>query len=458
MKGLAKLKSHIPGIGWPAIADPIAANLLALLAQLEDSEWWTAEQLAGKQLDQFGLLAQHAWQQSPFFRKRFEQAGIDPRQSWTPALLAAIPLLTRAELMQQAEHIYCRALPQPHGGTHKTQSSGSTGQMLTVLRTDVTQLFWLALALREHLWHERDFSATLAVIKAMTPTLDDPAKAAQMGWGHPATLLFATGPSYSQPLAMEVKQQAAWLNRIQPQYLLTYPTNLAALLDLAERGEATLPASLRQVRTVGETLHPSLRERCRKLGNIGVVDLYSAQEVGLIALQCPVSGLYHVQSESLIVEVLDDAGQQCKTGEVGRVVITDLHNFATPLIRYEIRDYAEVGPVCPCGRGLPTLSRIMGRRRNLVTLPDGSKHWPLVGAYHYREIADIRQYQAIQHTLEDIEIRLVVSPLTREQEAAIGALAHQALGYPFRLRFSYFEQELPGTRGGKFEEFISLVS
>ena len=51
-----------------------------------------------------------------------------------------------------------------------------------------------------------------------------------------------------------------------------------------------------------------------------------------------------------------------------------------------------------------------------------------------------------------------MAPLTREQETAISALVQQALGYPFRLRFSYFEQELPGTQGGKFEEFISLVS
>lgn len=428
-----------------------------LLAQLEQSQWRPADELRAMQMQRFAQLARHAWDHSPFHRLRFGRAGLEMDAPWTMERFARLPLLTRSELMLQLEHILCHALPPGHGQTHRVQTSGSTGQTVTVLRTDATQLFWLALSMRDHLWHERDFSATLAIIKAMTPAQDDPAVAAKMGWGHPTTLLFNTGPSYSQPLSMDVAQQTAWLARINPTYLLTYPSNLSALLDRYENGEPVPPA-LREVRTIGETLHDGLRERCKKPGNLSIVDMYSSQEVGLIALQCPVSGLYHIQSENLIVEVLDDAGQPCKSGQVGRVVITDLHNFATPLIRYEIRDYAEVGPVCPCGRGLPTLSRIMGRRRNMVTLPDGSKHWPLVGAYHYREIADIRQYQAIQHTLEDIEIRLVVSPLTREQEAAIGALAQQALGYPFRLRFSYFDRELPGTRGGKFEEFISRVS
>jgi len=136
--------------------------------------------------------------------------------------------------------------------------------------------------------------------------------------------------------------------------------------------------------------------------------LAGAMASGIIALQCPVSGLYHAQSESLLVEVLNDEGQPCKPGEVGRIVITDLHNFATPLIRYEIRDYAEVGPPCPCGRGLQTFSRIMGRRRNMVVFPNGERHWPLVGAYRFREVADIKQYQVIQHALDDIEVMLDV--------------------------------------------------
>lgn len=457
MKLHRTLRSSIDGVAWPAIPDPVAANLVALLTQFDDIQWLSADELTRLQLQQFSRLTAHAHRHSTFYQTRFSQAGLNTEIPWTAESFSAIPLLTRAELMQEAEHIHCRAIPQRHGAVNKVQTSGSTGQTVTVLKTEVTQLFWLALAMREHLWHERDFSATLAIIKAMTPTQDDALVAAKMGWGHPTTLLFETGPSYSQPLAMDVAQQIAWLVRIDPKYLLTYPSNLWALLDRYESGEP-IPSALKHIRTVGETLHPGLRERCKKLGDIDIVDMYSSQEVGLIALQCPVSGLYHVQSESLIVEVLDDEGRQCQPGQIGRVVITDLHNFATPLIRYEIRDYAEVGPICPCGRGLPTLSRIMGRRRNMVSFPNGSKHWPLIGAYRFREVADIKQYQAIQHSLNEVEIRLVVdAPLTTVHEAKLTTLIHNALGHTFPLRFSYFKEELPKTKGGKFEEFISLV-
>lgn len=165
---------------------------------------------------------------------------------------------------------------------------------------------------------------------------------------------------------------------------------------------------------------------------VRVVDNYSSQEVGAIALECPESGLYHVQSESLIVEVLDDAGAPCSAGQIGRVVVTDLHNFATPLIRYELRDYAEVGPVCPCGRGLPTLARVLGRRRNMVMLPGGEHHWPLVGLHRYREVAAILQYQLVQHSLEEVEMRLVTAggPLGQALEQRLRAIVQQALGAP----------------------------
>ncbi|MBU3903654.1 MAG: phenylacetate--CoA ligase family protein [Gammaproteobacteria bacterium] len=433
-------------------------SLQTLLTQLEKSQWDSAHTLQDLQLERFARLTSHAWRHSPFFRLRLEQAGFTLGQAWTAEAFARIPLLTRSELMLQEAHIRCHAIPPEHGQTYRMQTSGSTGQVVSLLRTDCTQLHWLALAMREHQWHRRDFSATLAIIKATTPTMDDPIRAAQTGWGPPVSLFQQTGPSFSQPLSMPVAQQAVWLARIDPKYLLTYPTNLSALLDAYERGEAAAPVALRQVRTVGETLHPGLRERCKALGDIGIVDMYSSQELGLIALQCPESGLYHTQDENLIVEILDEQGQPCAEGAVGRVVITDLHNYATPLIRYEIRDYAERGPACSCGRGLGSLKRIMGRRRNMVTLPDGSKHWPLVGAHRYREVADIRQYQVIQHGLDDIELRLLVTPLTPGQEAAIATLAHQALGHPFKLRFSYFDRELPNTGNGKFEEFISLLA
>jgi phenylacetate-CoA ligase len=160
-------------------------------------------------------------------------------------------------------------------------------------------------------------------------------------------------------------------------------------------------------------------------------------------------------AENLIVEILGPDGAQAGAGETGRLTITDLRNYATPLIRYDIGDYAEVGPPCSCGRSLPTLRRVLGRERNLILMPDGTRHWPLVGFHKFREIAPIVQYQFIQDSRESIEMRLVVERMLDDaEESALRALVQTALGFDFAIRFVYFDGEIPAAPGGKFEEFV----
>jgi phenylacetate-CoA ligase len=227
--------------------------------------------------------------------------------------------------------------------------------------------------------------------------------------------------------------------------------------ECAARG-VSLP-SLRHIRTIGETLSPQLREVARAFFHARVADGYSSQEIGYLACECPDAPLYHVMAETVIVEILDGSGARCREGQIGRVVVTDLHNFATPLIRYDIGDYAEPGPACPCGRGLPTLKRIYGRERNLILMPDGTRHWPLVGYARFREIAPINQFQLIQEDRESVTVRLVAArPLTSGEEDELRAHIQASLGFAFALRFAYFEAKIPAGPTGKFEEFICKVS
>jgi phenylacetate-CoA ligase len=453
----ALFRSATPGMLWPAMPGRVSAELLAQLYQLEQTQYFPEQLLRARQLQQLGLVVRHAAETCDFYRDRLEAVGFDPLQPWTQEQLLRLPLLTRRELLTRAEAIHSRAVPETHGKWHELQTSGSTGQVVAVRRTGVNQLLWLALTMRDHVWHQRDFRKTLVVVRANVTEQRDEAVAREVGWGPPASLLHETGPSYSMPLTTDVDELASWLLEKDPAYLLTYPTYLQGLLDcFARRGQR--PKSLEQVRTIGETLSPDLRDRCQEVLGAPIVDAYSAQEVGVIALQCPVSGLYHVQAESLIVEVLDAQGRACRPGESGRVVVTDLHNFATPLLRYELRDYAEVGPPCSCGRGLPTLRRVLGRERNMVRLPNGERHWPLVGLHRFREVEQILQYQLVQHDLEQVEMRLVTAArLDAGAEARLIEIVQQALGHPFRIRLVYSQGEL-APAGGKFEEFVCRVA
>jgi phenylacetate-CoA ligase len=185
--------------------------------------------------------------------------------------------------------------------------------------------------------------------------------------------------------------------------------------------------------------------------------MYSANELGYLALQCPEHEHYHVQAEGVLLEVLGEDNRPCATGEIGRVVVTSLHNFAMPLLRYDIGDYAEAGPPCPCGRGLPVLSRIVGRTRNMLTLASGERYWPNFGLRGLTDELPILQHQIVQKAFDRIEARLVTERgLTVEEEGRLRAQLLSRLPAGFRADIVYCEAIARGE-GGKFEDFVSEV-
>jgi phenylacetate-CoA ligase len=445
-----QFQSALPGMAWPAVPAGDAGAALGLLFQLEHSQWLSAEQLIELQLRQLEVLLRHAHATVPHYRERW--GGVyDPARPLTRERFAGLPLLTRRELQERHEAIKSRDIPASHGAAYEKRTSGSTGAPVRVLKTPLVNLMWNVFTLRDHLWHGRDLRRKLAAIRHGV------SEGEFDGWGPATQGLVATGPSAVLGIRAEVDAQLSWLERQQPDYLMTYPS-IAAELARRSLDRGVRLASLREVRTFGEQLPPGLRELCRQAWQAPLTDAYSAEETGYIALQCPQHEHYHVQSEGALVEVLDDRGRPCAAGEVGRIVVTDLHNFATPLIRYELGDFAEAGAPCPCGRGLPVLKRILGRVRNLLVTAKGERYWPPLGSRRFFEIAPVLKHQVVQKEFDLLEVRLVTaSPLTAKQESDLRALILSGMPAGFRLNFVYCE-DIPRSAGGKYEDFISELA
>jgi phenylacetate-CoA ligase len=280
--------------------------------------------------------------------------------------------------------------------------------------------------------------------------------AALPGWGPSTDLCFETGPSFTLNINTDLDLQLEWLREHDADYVITYPSNLRGLLQRALASGIRLPR-LRQVRTYGEALPAELRELCARAWGVPLVDLYSAQEIGYIALQCPRAEHYHVQAENVLVEILDERNAPCAPGQVGRVVLTNLNNFARPMIRYEIGDYAAIGVQCACGRGLPVLQRIAGRVRNVVTLPDGRQHWASFPASKWANQLPVSQLQLVQTARETMVARIVAPrPFTESELASLIGALQDCLGYPFEIRIERVTEIARGP-GFKFEEFVSLL-
>jgi phenylacetate-CoA ligase len=276
-------------------------------------------------------------------------------------------------------------------------------------------------------------------------------------WGPPVALVYPTGPAVLLDIRCPIEAQIEVLRQEAPAYLLSFASNLAALARHCHAHGIGLE-DLRGVRSSGEVVSDAARAICRDAWGIEIIDMYSAVEIGYLAFQCPGHMHYHVQAESALIEVLRDDGRPCRAGETGRVVVTPLHNFAMPLLRYEIGDYAEIGPPCACGRTLRVLARIHGRARDMLTLPSGAKRFAHYGQKVLAGLDAVIQHQVVQHTRTDIELRLVVRrPLTAEEEARITQAVLAGLGHPFRLRLTYCDA-IARNPSGKYDEFRSELS
>ncbi len=431
--------ASVHGIVWPSVPAPTPAASLAILEELERTQWLSPDELARHQQRQLEVMLAHAARTVPHY------AGISD--------FASVPIMTREQITAAHGQLSSRAYPATHGPAPETQTSRTSGEPVRVRGTGVLAALHGAMAMRDHRWHKRDLHAHQAQIRYI-PNLAEPPDGLEVkGWGPVAKLVAPDARMSILSIASTTDEQLAWLVRTNPTYLLAHPSVLHALLARIAQTGATLPA-LRQARTISEVLSPETRELCTKVLGIPIVDTYSAQEVGYLALQCPDHEHFHVQSEHVIVEIVRDDGTPCDVGESGRVVVTDLHNFATPILRYDIGDYAERGAPCPCGRGLPVLERILGRRRNMLVYPDGTTTWPLF-SIGCREAARYHHLQLVQRTRDSLLARVVPDgPLDRE--ALIGAI-HRTLGDVFSVEIEIVDT-IGRSPAGKLEEFISLAT
>jgi phenylacetate-CoA ligase len=351
-------RSGVPSVLWPALLPDLQSKLLAIEFQLEQSEWWTEAELREHQLQQLGGLLAHAHATVPFYGAALPAAGYRPGEPPTPEVWARLPILDRATLQARPDALASRAIPPSHGPVAELRIDRGQGPVHLRI-TEVAQLMRLAIFLREQVWHRRDLSGLRAVLQPDEKAAF-PAGRREPHWGWPMGILYETGPQTVLDRRTPLGQQVEWLQRESPVHLVGNPAELLALAHECLALGVTLPR-LEGVQSLGGGLSPEVRDACREAWGVPVVHLYRAEEVGPLALQCPEHEHFHVQCEQALVEVLDGEGRPCAAGEVGRVVATPLGNFATPLIRYDVGDTAEVGAPCPCGRGLPVLAKILPR-------------------------------------------------------------------------------------------------
>jgi phenylacetate-CoA ligase len=347
--------------------NPQAAPALLLLEQLRSFQKQDLESQTAAQLHQLKALLSHAYQHSPFWKKRLDAVGYNANSDIAQLLQTLTPL-TRHDIQDEFDNLQAKWPGLNQDDIFSVASSGSTGKPVRVNRLKSIQNPLVgAYALLEGEWHKTDPNQTIAFLGF---SIQNNVNAS---WGGIFQALNCRGRYITRSVAeASLQSHLDWLIREKPSYLKASPFVVAQLAQLAL--EQNIEISLKAVISQSEKVSATHRALCYEAFGARIIDRYSSEETGLISLQCPKHDHQHVMGASVIVEIVNEQGQPCAVGEVGRVLVTNLFSYAMPLIRYDLGDFASWGPACDCGIHLPVISKLWGRVRNAVIHADGSTH------------------------------------------------------------------------------------
>jgi phenylacetate-CoA ligase len=238
-----------------------------------------------------------------------------------------------------------------------------------------------------------------------------------------------------------------------------YPSALSSLAsELTDEDRTQIHP--RFITTDSENLTPHMRLQIEQGFGVPVFDIYDCFECNVIAWQCPTRRQYHVMDAAVIVEILRD-GRPVAPGESGELIITPLHSWAAPLIRYRIGDLVERGlDQCPCGAPNSCVAQVQGRLQDRLALADGRYiHPQLFATLIYPLLPNLWRYQIVQEEIDRIVVRLQpvpTAPPSPEQVETMKQRMTRDLGDAIRLEVELVEN-IPSEPSGKFRTFRCLV-
>ena len=431
----------------------ISYPALRYYAQLRRTQWWSPEQLEAYQARKLQQLIRHAYRHVPFYRERFDAAGLKPEDITTPADLPRLPTLSKDDVRQ---NLYFDLLAENHDKARilKITTSGSTGEpFVTYADKFQLEMRW-ATTLRNQEWAGYRFGdlsvrlwhTTLGMsrVQAARERLD--------AWLQRRRFLSAYDMTQGN-----LEEYLATVERLRPVLLDGYAESFNMLAQyLKDRPHPNLRP--RGIISSAQTLSDQSRQIIEDAFHCRVFDKYGSREFSGIAHECDAHTGLHINGESYIVEVLCE-GRPAQPGEIGEVCITDLNNYCVPLIRYRLGDLAvPAAGACACGRGLPRLERVEGRVQAIIVGTNGAF---VPGTYFAHLLKDydyaIRQFQVVQEARGQLTLKLIKGP--RFAQATLDTILaelRERLGADMQFDVEFVDH-IPLGRTGKHYHSISRL-
>jgi phenylacetate-CoA ligase len=372
--------------------------------RLENTQYLSEEELLLLQNKRLAGLLNFVYENNYFYRERFDRFNVNPEDVSKPSDLAQLPVLTKDEIRRMMPQMISKGYHRENLLQFKT--GGSTGKSLAILLTEECSEMRNACLRRHDRWTGWEVGEPIGAVWG-NPKLPNSLKAKARNW-----LLCPF--IYLDTMAVNdesVKRFAREWRKVKPSLLFGHAHSLFIMSEYIEKIgiEEITP---RAILSTSMMLLPHERRKIEEIFKMKVFDRYGSEEVSLIASECDRHQGMHLNIEHLVIEFLDDDNKPVSPGCPGRIVVTDLMNYAMPFIRYEVGDAGvPIERKCNCGRGLPLMDGISGRLADFLIKKDGTK---VAGVSLIEntltKIGGIEQMQIVQDTADHINIKIVAPP------------------------------------------------
>jgi phenylacetate-CoA ligase len=462
------VKEDVPLAGWrkwyfelyrllfPVHHWVISYNAVEYYRDLKRSQWLPPDAIREYQEKRLRKLLAHAYHKVAFYREAFDARGLKPEDIQTLEDLLKLPTITKA-LIRENLHLGLMSVDYDKSKVLRITTSGSTGEPLVVyvekkqleLRWAATirSLEWTGYRFGDRqirLWHKYLGMKGLEIVKEI---LD--AKMSRRKF-IPAYEIDDAG------LESFVQGLMAYKPVVLDGYAESY--NLIARYLHSHRYEGRRPKG---IMSSGQSMPLKSRKTIEEGFGCKVFDKYGCREfAGGTAYQCETGEGYHIVAEGTIIEIVKE-GRHALPGEVGEIVLTDLNNYAMPLIRYAIGDLAvamDNSVPCRCGRGLPRIGQVYGRVQSIIF---GTQNQMIPGTFFARLFADfdygVKQFQVVQEQFGGITIKIVKANLFSDSILDyIKKQIRKHMGEDLNISFEFVD-EISLGQTGKRQHSVSFL-
>lgn len=370
------------------------------LRRLQGSQYMEHSQLAASQITKVNNLLRYAKRTVPYYMRTLSGPMGDEIKHLRD--LEKVPTVNKAQIKESPDGFLSR---DKFIFITKKTTGGSTGQPLIIYKSRQAMAWELAATWRGYSWAGIDIGDRQARFWGVPFGKKDKLRANVIDFitNRKRCSAFSFGNS-------DMANYARKLKSFKPVYFYGYVSMLEEYAKFFEQFREKEDLDLKCIVTTSEVLTEYQRRLFEEVFSVKVFNEYGCGELGSIAHECE-HGSMHVMAENMLVEILDGE-RRCNPGELGEIVVTELNNYAMPLIRYRTGDYASFSNTsCACGRTLPVITNIFGRAYDVLKNRQGKLfHGEFImyifEAAQKRDLG-VNAFQVIQEDLQKFNIRVV---------------------------------------------------